>query len=368
MECKADNENWETVLKFLPYRWEERAKDLGALTRQRKLKSPEELLRVLLIHLADGCSLRETVARARQGKISEISDVALLKRLRASSEWFRWMTVELVKKRGVEEKKPEWLSSYNVRSIDASIVSEPGSTGTDWRLHYSLLLFGLHCDHFILTRPEVGESLTNFPVSKGDLVIGDRAYGTLKGLWHVRNSGGEFLVRLKNKAFPIYSGESGTEFKLLKELKKIRLGEVKEWNIEGRGKEVSPMELRLCAVKKSKEAAEESIKRALREMNKQQNRIDPETLELHRYVVLAASPGTKKITAKQLARLYQTRWQIEIAFKRLKSIMGLGHLPKTDIESSRAWLHGKLFVSLLVQTMVDEGRFFSPWGYPLGES
>ena len=65
-----------------------------------------------------------------------------------------------------------------------------------------------------------------------------------------------------------------------------------------------------------------------------------------------------KVTAGQALELYRIRWQIEIAFKRLKSIMGLGHLPKKDEESLRAWLHGKLFAALLAQAIVDEGAFF----------
>ena len=89
-----------------------------------------------------------------------------------------------------------------------------------------------------------------------------------------------------------------------------------------------------------------------------------ETIGLHRYVILITSLP-EDVTASQALELYRIRWQIEIAFKRLKSIMGLGHLPKKDVESARAWLHGKLFVALLAQAIVDEGAFFSPWGYPM---
>ena len=120
--------------------------------------------------------------------------------------------------------------------------------------------------------------------------------------------------------------------------------------------------------RKSKEAAERAVKNALRQANKKQRSISPETLELQRYVILLTSVGREAISAKQIMEIYRCRWQIEIAFKRLKSIMGLGHLPKKDLESARAWLHGKLLVALLVQAIVDEGRFFSPWGYPLEQT
>jgi hypothetical protein len=45
----------------------------------------------------------------------------------------------------------------------------------------------------------------------------------------------------------------------------------------------------------------------------------------------------------------------------------LGHLPKKDPASSRAWLHGKLLTSLLVERMIQIANAISPWGYKLGE-
>ena len=61
------------------------------------------------------------------------------------------------------------------------------------------------------------------------------------------------------------------------------------------------------------------------------------------------------------------RWQIELVFKRLKSLAQLGHVPKHDDRSSRAWLYGKLLVTLLAQKLIRIGRDISPSGYPLSE-
>ena len=59
------------------------------------------------------------------------------------------------------------------------------------------------------------------------------------------------------------------------------------------------------------------------------------------------------------------RWQVELVFKRLKQIAQLGHLPKHDPESSRAWLYGKLFVALLTEKVIQSAHALSPWGYKL---
>lgn len=363
MERENYNSDWELLKHFFPEGWEEKAKELNAIKRQRKFRNISDLMRLLLIHLADGCSMREATTIAKQGGLVSISGVALHKRLRVSSEWFRWMATELLKRRGLLIHIPGWISKFKIRSVDATVITEPGSTGTDWRLHYSIELFNLQCDQFLLSRQNIGESFLNFKINKDDLIIGDRAYGRLKGLAYVKDRGGYFLARLKSKAFKIYNKQD-QEINLLNEYKTLSIGEVKELYIKADTKEFPNFEMRLCAIRKSDEEAEKSIKTALKEHRKKQRKINSETLELHRYIILISSlPET--ITANQIMELYRIRWQIEIAFKRLKSILGLGHLPKTDEDSSRAWLHGKIFVALLAQAIVDEGNFFSPWGYPL---
>ena len=54
-------EDWELLLSFLPEGWSEMASEFNAIKGLRKDKSPEKLLRVLLLHIGCGYSLRETV-------------------------------------------------------------------------------------------------------------------------------------------------------------------------------------------------------------------------------------------------------------------------------------------------------------------
>ncbi|MBI5090957.1 MAG: transposase [Candidatus Hydrogenedentes bacterium] len=65
-----------------------------------------------------------------------------------------------------------------------------------------------------------------------------------------------------------------------------------------------------------------------------------------------------------MLELYRARWQIETCFKKLKSVIGFGHLPKYDPRSCRAGLYGKLVVALLAEELIDSAQRFSPLGYP----
>jgi hypothetical protein len=80
----------------------------------------------------------------------------------------------------------------------------------------------------------------------------------------------------------------------------------------------------------------------------------------------AAKPAA--VRTAQILEFYRLRWQIELVFKRMKSILGVGHLPKKDPLSAQAWLEGKLFVGLLIERMIHTAEAISPWGYTLAAS
>jgi len=65
-------------------------------------------------------------------------------------------------------------------------------------------------------------------------------------------------------------------------------------------------------------------------------------------------------STRQVLELYRVRWQIELRFKHLKSLLGLGCLPKYDEQSCRAWIQAKLLCSLLIERLMREAEFFSP--------
>ena len=119
----------------------------------------------------------------------------------------------------------------------------------------------------------------------------------------------------------------------------------------------------MVALRQSAEVTRWTRERMLRRARRDQKPVSPLSLELAEYFILWTS--LKQLRAAEILELYRLRWQIELVFKRMKSILGLGHLPKIDPLSAQAWLEGKLFVGLLIERMVDAAASFFPWGYPL---
>ena len=253
-----------------------------------------------------------------------------------------------------------------MRAVNATTVEEQGATGTDWRVHYAINLVDLQCDFFELTDAKGGETFRRVPVKPGDLLLGDRAYGNPPGIDNVVARGGAVLVRVNQKALPLYDA-TREPIRLAAWLKTVRLGEVRELQAlvccEDR-----TIPGRLVAVKRGRQAARRARLRTERRAKRRQERLSKEALFLAGYVFLWTTIPSGVMSSIAVMELYRMRWQIELAFKRMKSILGLGQLPKTSDASARAWIHGKLFVALLIERLLDAAEHFSPWGYRLSES
>lgn len=351
------DEDWLVIQSLLPPGWEEAARQTGALRRERGFDGPATLLRVLLMHLVDGCSLRETAARAQAGGLAHVSDVALLNRLRGCGEWFRWMGEQI--SRHLSSASVQVIAGRRVRLADATVVCEPGATGSTWRLHYLIDLTTLACEQVEVTSPAEGESLARFEVQRGDVLMADRGLARRSGIRHVVDRGGDVVVRTNLTGVPLETSQGG-EFKLLARLRKLGVGQAAAWPAvmrDARG----TVPVRVCAIKKSAEQTRQERARIGRRASRKGLETKPQTLEMAGYVVVLTT--LQDVEPEVILELYRFRWQIELAFKRLKSLLQLGHLKKTDPAGAKAWLQGKLFVAALIELLIATGERFSPWGY-----
>ena len=364
------DEDWELLVSFLPKDWRELAEGTGALKGLRKYKSVDNLLRTLLIHLGCGHSLRETVVRARQANLAELSDVALLKRLRKSKDWLYALCVRLFQEHGIAAATD---GEFQIRAFDATTVKEPGKTGALWRIHYSVCLPSLACDFFKLTRtegPGSGESLAQFPIRAGDHVLADRGYSTANGIGYVAGAGGQLIVRVNTGALPLRTLR-GEPFDLLAAVTSLkRAGATKAWSVqvvvnEDNARSGGIIAGRVCALRKSAAAIKLAHRKVRKEATRKGKQPQPDTLTFAEYVIVFTTFPAATFSAAEILEWYRIRWQVELVFKRFKSLAQLGHLPKYDDDSAKAWLYGKLLVALLVEKLIRHASAISPWGYDL---
>jgi hypothetical protein len=338
------------------------------MTRKlRSFDSAEAILRTLLLHVARGYSLRETVVRAKAAGLASVSDVALLKRLRLAENWLKALCCALLKEGNF--KLPQENRQFNMRLVDGTVVREPGKTGSQWRIHYSISLPNFQCDYFEITSTKgkgTSENFQRIPVLNNDCLIADRAFSNAADIHYLHVQGAYTLVRVNMGELPFFKdNKAGKRFDLLKEVQMLKAtGDIGEWQVYVKApKEEKSVCGRLCVIRKSEQAIGQAVKKLRRAASKEQRVLQAQTLEYAKYVIVFTTLSKQSFAAHEVLEWYRIRWQIELVFKRFKSLAKLGHLPKYDDDSSRAWLYGKLFVCLMTEKLVNYSSAISPWGY-----
>lgn len=334
------------------------AEDTGAFTRARKIDSPEVLLRLILMWAVAERSLMDTAALAAEAGLADVSDVALVKRFAKAGDWLAALASELL-----VDAQPSVPEGVRIRILDATGITRAGKRETDRRLHLGMDLGSNRIDSIELTNVKGTESLERFSLRAGEIVIGDRAYGTRAGMTYVARQGAFFVVRFAWPAVPLES-MGGQPFSLLDALRSLPEAGVGQFAVRFAGPDGKRVDGRLVAIRKSEPAAARARQKALRERTKKgRAAVDIRTLEMAGYFfVLTNLPS--EVSADSVLQLYRLRWQIEMKFKTLKSLFHLDNVPARNDESLRVYVLAKLLVALLIDALLDEADSFSPWGYP----
>jgi hypothetical protein len=353
-------DSWKQVLTFLPRQWELKCKELGAIRRKlRKFSGPEAILHTFMIHLLGGCSLRQTAALAQAGQIAHVSDVAILKRLRRAQDWLGWMAQSMIEQHANSAGAPLATMQRDLYVVDATVVSEPGRSAHTWRLHYAFDLSSLRCAQAKLTDQRVGETFKNFDIKKNGVYMGDRGLYQWQGIEHVVAGGADVVVRMSISGPTLYHPD-GTRFGVLTHLRSLKADSVGEWPVEMQTRTGQRISGRVCAVRKGNLEAHYARQEVIAQHQRKGKRASKAALEAAKYVFVFTTLGADQLSAAAVVELYRGRWQIELAFKRMKSILGLGHLHAHDPQGAAAWLQGKLLCALLIEKLLDAAEFFSP--------
>jgi hypothetical protein len=356
--------DWPLLLTLLPADLDASAQAMGALVRKRGVASAQALLRLAFAFAYVGLSLRACATWARQTDVAHLSDVALLQRLRRAAPWAgHLLAQQLLQQAAVQRHRLP--TDLTVRLIDATTASRPGSQGTDFRVHLRFDLGSLTITDVTLTDAQGGESFQAHPLAAEEIAVGDRGYAHRAGIAAAATAGARVIVRLNWQNVPLQLPD-GTPFALLEHLHTLGAGEIGEWAVQTAPapKEGIPaVPGRLVAVRKSPQAAEQSRRKLLAAARKKGKTPDARSLAAAEFLFVFTSVPAEQLTALAVLEVYRFRWQIELAFKRLKGILALDELTAKDPALCRLFLCIKLLGALLIEQLSRRWVDFSPWGY-----
>jgi hypothetical protein len=346
-------QDWEGVVARLggAAALEHSARSAKAFLRARVIASAVDLMRLILAYGLGGRGLRSTAAWSTAMGLADISNVALLQRLRRCGDWLALLVGE-----ALAAAAPQASRGRLIRIIDATTVPKAGRMAKKgnklWRIHSAFDLPGERFGFFELTDERGGETLDRIPVIKGEIRIADRCYLQPKRIGVVLEQGADVLIRAGWKSARWLDGNGGA-LDLLAELDKATGGVIDRpiW-IARRGE--APLVLRLIAVKKPPQAAAEARRKARREAQREGYQISKRALAAADWVILVTSLAPEQFATADVLALYRLRWRIELGFKRLKSLIGLSGPPGADERSARSYLLAHLLIILLLEPLIDE--------------
>lgn len=346
--------DFELLVSHLPASWEQDARSHKAFQRARKVRSPRDLLRLVLTCAGSGLSLQRAAETAESSGMPAMSKVAVWGRMQAVGEWLARLIGEMLSRHVVCPA----VAGYHPRVMDASRVAGPGCRA-ELRLHYSVSLTSLCCTDLVITDGRVAESFANFSAGQDDLLLGDRIYARAKPIAAVRRAGAEVLVRLGRTSLTLYD-EQGAKLDWLGWCRALPDAGPAQRFAQFRDETGAWISGRVCAVRLNEAQAQRARKRCVKQAKRRGTRTRPRTLEAAGYVCLFTTAPQERLPLDMVCALYRARWQIELSFKRLKSLLRAGELRQVTQRSALIWLRGKMLYALLLEACLQQAGAFSP--------
>lgn len=349
---------FEELLHDLPPETEQKAREFKAFTRSRKIKSPLQLLRVVLLYAGLDKTLRD-VAGTVTMLDEPMTDSSVAERLVACGPWVKALLGQMLK-RDVAELPRQWRFVV----LDGSEVHGPGAKGSEYRLHVSLDLVTLEVTFLKITDQHTGESLDHFPLGPGDVGLADRGYCHPRSIVETLQRGTELILRLNAQNVPCYQ-DDGTRLNWFDVLHNQPPGTVRTVAVSLRHPVSGKMVQSWVHVYRLQEEQANRARQRCRRYHQKKSRAPKQlTVFLAGWVLVVTSIAPDLLSAETILALYRTRWQVELAIKRWKSLLDVDLLrAKATRPLADLWLHGKLLYALMLEkrtrtTMGDAwGRF-----------
>ena len=133
-------------------------------------------------------------------RAERITDQAVWKRLHRCTPFL----IALLKQLLPLEEVPALPEHLQFLACDGTTLERPGATGTDYRPHLVINLCNLSFPEVQISDTKKGESLKNYRLHTGDVMVADRGYCSYSGILDsVCERGAEVIVRW-NHQLPLY--------------------------------------------------------------------------------------------------------------------------------------------------------------------
>lgn len=355
----ANQADWEVIERTLPDGWRALGSEMGLVRKRaphigQKIHDVGIALRLVLHYVAKRGSMRMTTTAAAIAGIVSISQPAFFKWMFKIGAYLEALVARMIEPGQYTAAK--W-GRYALVVADATTVERPGAKGTTARIHYALRLSDLSPRCIRITDEKVGETMRNFDPEPGELWIVDRGYSNPGSVVETVRRGADLLVRLNRHALPLYDA-LGKRVDVLGRLAATRKrGRAQQKDVRIILADGSQVHAQLCWLRLPKPQAAKARARAAGD-----GVTDNAELDAAECLVVVTTAPTSRLSSQQALELYRARWQVELDFKRDKSIGQLDALPTLLPQTIHAWLCAKVLLGLIAKKLASQSVAIPPSG------
>ena len=325
----ASNELWDYASTFLPSDLELLGRANG-IVRLREFRSVSSMLRVMLAWSQPGSSFQTAASWAKSSGIAQITAEALFYRVRQSEGFLEAVMGKML------SGWREISCGRRLMIVDATVLTGPGSQGSDWRVH---MLYdpcrAVPCGVRISDH-RLGETFAHHDLRGGDLVLGDRGYGHFRGFVSALAKGADVLVRVEANQMKVYDLDGERTYLEILAGQIPKTGSL-DFELVWHGPDKDCRKVRIIGTRTAKGEV----------------------------CWLATNLSAGGLSNTAAAELYRVRWQIELLFKRMKSLLEMDDLRSREGPTAKAFILAKLITAFLALRLSDKSEAFSPYGYEI---
>ncbi len=222
-------------------------------------------------------------------------------------------------------------TKQNKYALDATNLSIKGNKNNYFRIHTEYDINNCYVKYALITDNHTAESMTHFPIDEGSIYFADRAYGKAKQFEYIINNKADFIVRISPFHIKLYKD---CECKEKVDLYENIVNEKFSLKCFFKSKDkVFP--IRIIGIKKPREKQKNSEKKVKRKAQKNQYKASEKSIEFSKWFIVATSVNVTA-TDEEIAEAYRKRWQIELFFKRMKTLLNLRSIRRSSLIYSKS--------------------------------
>lgn len=353
---------WSSLTARLAARvdFEASAFEKAALRRRRAIGSASDLLRLCFAFVLGQLSLRMLAGWAGLQGIASLSDVAVLNRLRGSVDWLESILQALVGQLHPDLVAPSPPGALGrgerLCLVDGSMIGAVGTGERAQRLHAVYDLSRNRLQDVDVTGSSCAERLDYGSVRPGDIRVGDRGYARHRDFAAIRAKDADFIVRTGTSSLRMFMADDPTKSPDLAALcEQAKASDAPlEHRVEihkgGRARDKpAPVMARLIIAPLPQSKIAKAQQRARKAASRWNYKVSAKTLVISQCLVLVTSLPPAQWPLERVISAYRLRWQIELLFKRWKSLIGVAAHRAKDPKLIKCWITTALIIALLIE-------------------